>query len=81
MNHEAIYVLYPNVICIRDKTAFDENNQIVEYDEDLVNAKTAELIAQLEAKEQAAADAKQSALAKLMALGLTETEALALGVK
>jgi hypothetical protein len=33
------------------------------------------------AKEQAAADAKQSALDKLMALGLTKTEALALGVK
>lgn len=81
MSHEAIYILYPNVICVRDKTAFDKNNQIVEYDEDLVNAKTAELIAQLEAKEQSAADAKQSALTKLMALGLTEEEALALGVK
>ena len=34
-----------------------------------------------ETKLQAQADAKQSALNKLMALGLTEEEALALGVK
>ena len=33
------------------------------------------------ARIQAAIDAKQSALNKLMALGLTEEEALALGVK
>ena len=33
------------------------------------------------AEQQAKADARQSALNKLMALGLTEEEALALGVK
>ena len=33
------------------------------------------------AAEQAQANARQSALNKLMALGLTEEEALALGVK
>jgi len=38
-------------------------------------------IAALDAAEQAKIDAKQSALNKLMALGLTEEEALALGVK
>lgn len=37
--------------------------------------------AQVEADKQASIDAKASALAKLMALGLTEEEALALGVK
>jgi len=37
--------------------------------------------AQFEATKQATADAKQSAITKLMALGLTEEEALALGVK
>jgi hypothetical protein len=37
--------------------------------------------AKAQAKKQAALDAKQSALNKLMALGLTEAEALALGVK
>lgn len=38
-------------------------------------------IAALDAAEQAKVTAKQSALSKLMALGLTEEEALALGVK
>jgi hypothetical protein len=37
--------------------------------------------AQIESAKQAAIDAKQNALNKLMALGLTEEEALALGVK
>jgi hypothetical protein len=37
--------------------------------------------AELAAKEQAKIAARQSALNKLMALGLTEEEALALGVK
>ena len=37
--------------------------------------------AELEAAKQAVVDARQSALNKLMALGLTEEEALALGVK
>ena len=37
--------------------------------------------AQVEAEAKAKIDAKQSALAKLMTLGLTEEEALALGVK
>lgn len=41
-------------------------------------AKAAEIEAQEEAEKQAQVDAKQSALAKLMALGLTEEEALAL---
>ena len=38
-------------------------------------------LAEIEAEEQAKIDNKQSALNKLMALGLTEEEALALGVK
>jgi hypothetical protein len=40
-----------------------------------------ETLTQLAAEKQAKIDAKQSALNKLMALGLTEEEALALGVK
>lgn len=39
------------------------------------------LKAAYDAEQQAKADARQSALNKLMALGLTEEEALALGVK
>ena len=41
----------------------------------------ARLETEQQAKIQAQTDAKQSALNKLMALGLTEEEALALGVK
>ena len=37
--------------------------------------------AQVEAEAKAKIDAKQSALAKLMTLGLTEEESLAIGVK
>ena len=45
-----------------------------------IEAKAVELEAQEAAAKQAAIDAKQSAIDKLMALGLTEEEALALGV-
>lgn len=44
-------------------------------------AEMARLEIEREAAKQAVADAKQSALNKLMALGLTKEEALALGVK
>jgi hypothetical protein len=46
----------------------------VDYDLEAVTAEA-------QAAEQAIIDARQSALNKLMALGLTEEEALALGVK
>lgn len=71
---EAIYKLYPNVVRTVGETAYDlEDNEVV-YD---LEAVTAEAQAVVEAQ----AAAKQSALNKLMALGLTEEEALALGVK
>jgi hypothetical protein len=82
MIHEAIYALYPNVVTIDDGTgAFDKDGDLVDIDMDAVATKAAELEAAEQTKAQAAADAKQSALDKLMALGLTEEEALALGVK
>jgi hypothetical protein len=81
MIHEAIYNLYPEVIVIRGEDAFDKDDNQVEYDQELVEAKAAELQAKEDAIEQIAVDARQSALNKLMALGLTEEEALALGVK
>jgi hypothetical protein len=34
--HEAIYKLYPNVVTIRDGVAYDMNNNIVDYDDELV---------------------------------------------
>jgi 23S rRNA maturation mini-RNase III len=81
MMHEAIYRLNPLVVTIRGDVAYDANENVVEYDKAAVEAKVAELEAEAEAVVEAQAAAKQSALNKLMALGLTEEEALALGVK
>jgi len=79
--HEAIYALYPDVVKIDATAAYDKNDEVVEYDQSAVDEKAVELAAEAEAKKQAAIDARQSALNKLMALGLTEEESLALGVK
>jgi hypothetical protein len=81
MNHEAIYKLNPSVVTIRGEDAFDADGNLVDIDMDAVAIKAAELEAAKEAEVQAAVAARQSALNKLMALGLTEEEALALGVK
>ena len=82
MNHDVIRKLYPNVSTIDDdEGAFDFDGNKIKIDESAVNAKELELQAEAEAQTQAKIDAKQSALNKLMALGLTEEEALALGVK
>lgn len=72
--HEAIYQLNPTVVTIRGDVAYDVEENVVEYDRAAAEAKALELQAEASA-------AKQSALNKLMALGLTEEEALALGVK
>jgi hypothetical protein len=72
--HKAIAVLYPSVVVIHGDTAYDADGNEVVYDLAIVEAKTLELQAEKIAT-------KQSALNKLMALGLTEEEALALGVK
>jgi hypothetical protein len=79
--HAAIFKLYPQVTVVRGYTAYSINNNEVEYDLALAEAKAAEIKAEEEAKLQAQAAAKQTALNKLMALGLTEVEALALGAK
>jgi hypothetical protein len=81
--HDIIYSLYPNIkkITEPDLVAYDSEDNEVEYDLNAVQAKAAELEAAEQAKAQAAAAARQSALNKLMALGLTKEEALALGVK
>ena len=77
----ALLHLYPQVASVVGTTAYDANGNEVAYDLQAVEAKVAELQAAEEVAAQAQADAKQSALNKLMALGLTEEEALALGVK
>jgi hypothetical protein len=79
--HLAIITLHPEVAVVRGNIAYDDNGNKIEYDMQAVEAKAIKLEAQAKADTKAAADAKQSALNKLMALGLTEEEALALGVK
>lgn len=81
MMHQAIYKLNPSVVTIRGDVAYDDNENVVEYDKAAAEAKAAELEAEAQAAVEAQAAAKQTALNKLMALGLTEEEALALGVK
>lgn len=83
MIHDIIYKLNPIICKIEDTglVAYDENDNIVEYDLAAAQAELARLEAIEVEKAQAQIDAKQSALNKLMALGLTEEEALALGVK
>jgi len=38
MNHNAIYALYPNVVTVRDTTAFDKDDNVVQIDIAAVNA-------------------------------------------
>jgi hypothetical protein len=75
----AIYKLNPSVVTIRGETAYDADGNEVTYDKAAVEAKAIEMQAEAEAAKQAQINARQSALNKLMALGLTEEEALALG--
>jgi len=77
-NHQAIFNLYPNVKIIRGEIAYDENEQIVQYDAIVVANEVTALQAAETAAEQAQATAKASALAKLTALGLTQNEVKAL---
>lgn len=72
--HDAVRLLNPSVVTIRGDLAYDANDQEVEYDKEAAETKFVELKTEQE-------QAKQIALNKLMALGLTEEEALALGVK
>jgi hypothetical protein len=72
--HDAIYALNSSIVTIRGDVAYDANEKEVAYDKNAAQAKLAELQAAEVAQEQAAAIAKQSAIAKLSALGLTADE-------
>ena len=79
MNHNAIRALYPQVVTISDiEGAFDKDGNKVEIDQSAINAKAMQLEAEETAKQQAEIVAKQSALNKLTALGLTADEINAL---
>lgn len=76
--HNALFALNPSIKVIREDVAYDENNNEIAYDLAQAEAKVLELQAQAEADAQKATDAKQSALSKLTALGLTADEVKAL---
>ena len=76
---EAIYKIYPNAVtCIGGKQAFDKDGNEIAINFDLVNAEFARIQAEYDAKEQAKIAAKEAALSKLTALGLTADEVKAL---
>jgi hypothetical protein len=74
----AILALNPSIVTIRGDIAYDKNEQVVQYDMAQAQAKLVELQAAEAQAEQAAKDAKASALTKLTALGLTADEVKAL---
>jgi len=74
MIHNAILALNPTIAVIRGEEAFDIDGNPVEYDMAQAEAKLVEMQAEELAKQEAQVNAKQSAMAKLSALGLTEDE-------
>jgi cell division protein FtsB len=76
--HNAIRALNPTVVTIRGDVAYDKDEQVVQYDMVQAQAKLVELQAQETQVEQDAKNAKDSALAKLAKLGLTDAEINAL---
>ena len=76
--HQAIYALNPNIVTVRGDVAYDANEQEVTYDKAQAEAKLAEMQAEETAKQEAQVTAKESAMAKLSALGLTDDEVKAL---
>lgn len=77
---DAIFALDPTIVTVRNDVAYDADENVVDYNLADAEAKLAELQAAEQAALDAQAAAKESALAKLKKLGLTEEEALALGV-
>lgn len=78
INHDAIRALNPTIVTIRGDIAFDINEQEVSYDKVAAQAKSDEMEADAVLLEQNKIKAKESALAKLAALGLGQDEIKAL---
>ncbi len=76
--HDEIFALNPSIVVIRGDVAYDANEQEIAYDKDAAQAKLVEMQAAEVAAQEAAVADKQSALAKLVKLGLTEDEVKAL---
>jgi len=75
---EALRKLYPQVVTVNGDVAYDKDGKEIAYALQAVNAKVAQDETDKTAQEQAQANAKASALAKLAALGLTQDEVKAL---
>jgi hypothetical protein len=76
--YDALYQLYPNIVRTLEDTAYDVNDNVVEYNKSAVEDKLVELQAAETAKQEAEITAKASAQAKLAALGLTADEVKAI---
>ena len=76
--HDAIYALNSSIVTIRDNVAYDQEGNEVTYDKSAAEAKLAELQTAETAKQETEVAAKESALSKLTALGLTADEVKAL---
>jgi DNA-binding NarL/FixJ family response regulator len=79
--HDAIRALNPSVVNIRGEQAFDKDEKPVAYDLSAAQAKLTQMQADEAQAQQTAEAHRQSAIAKLSALGLTNDEINALGVK
>jgi hypothetical protein len=75
---DAIHFINPSIVTIRGDVAYDVNEQEVAYDMAQAEAKLAEMQMAEVTAWQDKDMAKQSAMAKLSALGLTEDEVKAL---
>ena len=76
--HDALFALNSDIKIIRGENAFNENEQPIQYNMAEAQTKLVELQAAEITAQEAQATAKQSALAKLTALGLTQAEVTAL---
>ena len=76
--HDAIFLLDSSINHIRGDIAYDANEQEVAYDKSAAEAKLQEMQEAEMIAWQDKDTAKQSALAKLAALGLTQDEVKAL---
>jgi len=75
---EAVFTLNPNIVTIRGDIAYDVNEQEVVYDMSQAEAKLIEMQTKETTKQESQVTTKQSAMAKLSALGLTDDEVKAL---
>lgn len=76
---EAVYALYPEAVRNTEHVFYNLDGEEISYDLEAVETKMIDTQVKKEAAKQTQIEAKQTALNKLMALGLTEEEALALG--